>query len=691
MCAAWLTPVFAQTQAQGAFNAEQYKKALWMVTRMYGGQRSGVGPNWLIMEHTNPAYRTSFTQDADAGRNLEGGWFDCGDHVTFGHTFYYSAYMLAKAYDVFPTGFHDLYHGKDYSDYMESKDWSIAGGSPNGMPDLLEELKYATDWIIKATPDANTFYYEKGNGDYDHKKWVTAGYMSTLPVNEGGEPRPIYKNPNDGHMASLAAATMAVMSRIYRKYDPDYADLCLAHAKNAYGYAKPRKSQAAGAASGSFYGAAKHPVTTFVLAASEMFITTNDNTYKGDIVFTNDDQKNHGWALDYVNPHDLAIYAVSMALPDERDSNLSFMRTTFIDKYKNSVNSEKVSTVGGDWGALRYPANFAFAAGLYSKAANSTDFDQFIYNQVDYILGANTAKQSFVVGFCENCTKVASKPHHRNVFLNDQNVENKNGLTIPERNKYFGYLVGGTRASNSYVDDVENYQTTEGGLDYSAGLVGALAYVVSKLAPADTSKFGGGGTQSSMKIRISTSPDPNDASRFVSDTVSSSYPNFYAHVFNDDGTAFDISNLCGNVTWKIDGEVYSTGCAFTDTLARCAAIGCKRYTLTAEFYAKSTDRLPITASVFATDELVSVRYKAASLARNGYAISIRPSAVVFTAAEGRKITKLSVLNLKGRKIFGKVGAYSEIKWDSASRPKGMYVVKMTMSNGAVVQRNLLLK
>jgi hypothetical protein len=271
-------------------------------------------------------------------------------------------------------------------------------------------------------------------------------------------------------------------------------------------------------------------------------------------------------------------------------------------------------------------------------------------------------------------------------------------MTIPEKNKYFGYLVGGTRESNAYSESVTDYTTTEGGIDYNAGLLGALAYVVSKLAPADTSKFGKPPVQPTT-IQISTSDNPNDASKFVGDgdtiltTTIPQNPNFFVHVFDDEGTVLDISNLCENVTWKINGTFYNTGCTFTDTIPHCTAIGvgCYQYTLTAEFYGKSSDRQPITTSIFLTDEGVSVRYKATSLARNGYAINIRNNHVMFTAAEGRKITKLSVLNLKGRKVFGKAGAYSEIKWDSATRPKGMYVVIMTMNNGAVIQRNLLLK
>jgi hypothetical protein len=34
------------------------------------------------------------------------------------------------------------------------------------------------------------------------------------------------------------------------------------------------------------------------------------------------------------------------------------------------------------------------------------------------------------------------------------------------------------------------YAYDEGGIDYNAGLVGALGYIVSKVAPVDTSKFG---------------------------------------------------------------------------------------------------------------------------------------------------------------------------------------------------------
>jgi hypothetical protein len=477
----------------GDFTPEQYKRAAWMTTRFYGGQRSGIGPNWLIMQHENPAYRTSFTKDADGSRDLEGAWFDCGDHVTFGQTFFFSAYVLAKAYEAFPTGFHDLYTGLDYSDYVKNKDWDITGGEPNGIPDLLEEIKYATDWIIKAVPDANTFYYEKGNGQYDHKTWVTAGKMSTQKVEDGGEPRPIAKNPDDGHMASFAAAVLSLMSRLYAKYDPVYADVCAKHAEFAYNYAKPRKSQAVGAKTGGFYGAPKAPVLAFVIAAAEMFKTTANEKYLSDINADKNNIQTHNYGFDYSNFHDLAPYAIATCVPSLRDTMLQIMKKTFIDYYINSVNGEKVCTKGnGGWGALRYPANHALIAALYSRAMKITSYDQFIYDQVDYIMGSNNAKQSFITGFCAGCSKEPKLIHHRNFFLRDDNPkdEEKAKMEVPERNRFFGYLVGGKWVSTEYTESVTNYATTEGGIDYNAGLVGALGYIVSNVIPTDTSIMG---------------------------------------------------------------------------------------------------------------------------------------------------------------------------------------------------------
>ncbi|HNY32070.1 MAG TPA: glycoside hydrolase family 9 protein [Fibrobacteria bacterium] len=490
--------------AAGKLTAPDYQKALWITTRFYGGQRAGVGPNWLLMDQPN---KVSYIKDSADGRDLTGGWFDCGDFPLFGQSFFNSAYTLAKAYDAFPTGFPDQYHGFDYSDYAAAKDYTYAASQPDGIPDLLQELKYATDWIIKATPDANTFYFQKGQGDAgsygQHAHWVTSSYYSvTYPQINGGEKdkgRPIFKLGksngigdnvvNDGSMPSFAAATLAIMSRIYRKFDAKYADTCLAHAKIAFEFAK-KQSTTGGTAFGGFYSANNHMNDDIVTAATELFRSTNDGAYRTFAEGKKDGPKNHYYTYCYANNDDVAFYNLGkyLGMTDKWGS----LKSYFIDSYTSKATGEGgLSTIGDSWGFLRYPANQAFIVGLYAASEKSDAYDQFIYNQVDFILGANIAKQSFVVGFCAGCSKSPQWPHHRNVYLDDSDKMTA-VKGIPARNAEFGYLVGYTKdASGNFKESMTDYQQTEGGIDYNAGLVAALGYINSKLNPVDTSKFVG--------------------------------------------------------------------------------------------------------------------------------------------------------------------------------------------------------
>jgi hypothetical protein len=497
------------SQAQ-KFTPADYRKALWMTTRFYGAQRQGAGPNWLLMDHT---YKTSYMRDSIDGRDLRGGWHDCGDFPLFGQTFFYSAYMLLQAYDAFPTGFADQYHGFDYSDYEAAHDFTYAASVPDGIPDLLQEVKYATDWILKATPDAQTFYFQKGTGGSDdatpakpygeHEYWVTAGYLSAnhdaLHGGEKDKHRPIFRLGkssglpgevvvNDGSMPSFAAAALALMSVRYRKYDSAYADTCLAHARFAFDYAKGQTGTGGTGMTG-YYGGNDKMTDDIVTAASCMYRATGEQTFKDYAVSKKNFPLNKTYTLAYSTNDDVALYSgwQYAGIAAYKDS----LKTGYADRYKSKGTGESgLSTLGDAWGFLRYPANQAFLCGLYGKATGDTGYDAFIYHQVDYIMGSNPPKQSFITGFCSGCSRSVTTPHHRNVYLDDR--DSMNAIKgVPDRNREFGYLVGFTnKIADSLNQYINNYQQMEGGIDYNAGLVGALAYINSKLSPVDTSLFG---------------------------------------------------------------------------------------------------------------------------------------------------------------------------------------------------------
>jgi hypothetical protein len=300
-------------------------------------------------------------------------------------------------------------------------------------------------------------------------------------------------------MPSFAAAALALMSIHYRKFDPAYADSCLAHARMAFAYAKIQ-TKTGGTGMTGYYGGNASMNDDIVTAASCLYKASGESAFKDFAVSRKVFKLNKGYTLSYSDNDDLALYAgwQFAGMADYKDSLKQF----YADRYKSKGTGESgLSTLGDKWGFLRYPANQAFVASLYAKATSDTGYDQFIFNQVDYILGANPPKQAFIVGFCSGCAKTADWPHHRNVYLDDRN--NPKAIKgIPARNKEFGAMLGFTNliadSLNQYID---NYQQTEGGIDYNAGLVGALAYINSKLNPVDTSKFGPVGVRDRDPVR----------------------------------------------------------------------------------------------------------------------------------------------------------------------------------------------
>lgn len=467
-----------------ALKTEDYRKALWMATRFYGAQRSGAGPNWLLMGHGSGK---DFVNDADGDYNLAGGWHDCGDHVKYGQTQFYSGYLLLKAYAEFPQGFDDYYE-PDYAGYQQSGDFTWEGkkGKPNGIPDLLDEVRYATDFFIKCSRSESVFYHQVGDGNLDHKHWVTSVKMATMPEADGGQPRKVFKNPNDASMPSFCAASLAVMSRVYRKFDAAYSDLCLQHAKFAFAYAKAHPG-AIGTPDGGFYPANARWQDDYAAAAVELYKTTGDASFLEEAKGKAANVVNHNYTLCYNNNDDLAAYDLAQAGVSDKGTLVQ----TFADRYKGSVNSSGVGTIGDQWGRLRFPMNQTFVVGLAGKLKSATTVDPFAWKNIDYVLGSNASSLSFLVGFG---SKSAMRPHHRNVYLNDEDIKPNQAPAIPERNRQFGVMVGGTLNPSEFKDETDSYTFTEGCIDYNAGLVAALGYVLALTAPVDTGKFTGRGS-----------------------------------------------------------------------------------------------------------------------------------------------------------------------------------------------------
>src|SRR5262245_42699260 len=129
-----------------------YRSVLKHAVRMYFYQRAGfektaatAGADWAdAASHMRPgqdpqsrpweARRAPVKSDASQIKDLRGGWFDAGDYNKYTSWTAYTIIVLLRAYDESPSAFGD--------------DTGIAE-SGNGVPDILDEVKWALDWLAR--------------------------------------------------------------------------------------------------------------------------------------------------------------------------------------------------------------------------------------------------------------------------------------------------------------------------------------------------------------------------------------------------------------------------------------------------------------------------------------------------------------------------------------------------------------
>ncbi|MBO0799084.1 MAG: glycoside hydrolase family 9 protein, partial [Blastocatellia bacterium] len=130
-----------------------------------------------------------------------------------------------------------------------------------------------------------------------------------------------------------------------------------------------------------------------------------------------------------------------------------------------------VDTAG--WGALRYAANTAFLALVYSDNLDDPTLKQryhdFAVKQINYALGDNPRNSSYMVGFGN------SPPH--NIHHRTDHGSWSDNINEPTNNRHilYGALVGGPDTSDSYTDNRQDYTKNEVACDYNAAFTGALA------------------------------------------------------------------------------------------------------------------------------------------------------------------------------------------------------------------------
>ncbi|MGZ3144910.1 glycoside hydrolase family 9 protein [Lentzea chajnantorensis] len=449
-------PLVPGATAAPAFNyAEALQKSVWF----YDAQRSGKLP-----QDNRVSWRadSALRDGSDVGLDLSGGFYDAGDHVKFGLPFAFSMSMLAWG-------------------AVENR---AAYASSGQLQHLMSNLRWGTDWIIKAHPSPNVVYGQVGAGNPDHAWWGSAEVMPMA--------RPSYKVdascPGSDLAGEYAAAT-ASASMVFKDTDPAYAATLLTHAKQLYSFADTYRGKYSSCITdaASFYNSWSGYQDELVWGAIWLHRATGDASYlakaKTEYLKLSTEQqsteRSYKWTIAW-DDKSYGAYVLMAKLTGEQvyvtDAN------RWLDFWTTGYNGNRVRySPGGQavldsWGSLRYAANTAFAALVYSDWLSTRDstraktYHDFGVRQVNYALGDNPRNASYVVGFGTNPPR---NPHHRTAHGSWADTIQEPAVS---RHVLYGALVGGPSTNNdAYTDSRSDYVMNEVALDYNAGFTGALA------------------------------------------------------------------------------------------------------------------------------------------------------------------------------------------------------------------------
>lgn len=452
-----------------------YKDLFIKVAHSYTLQRSGEAIDdpalglKLSAGHLQDKTATVYFKD-DKGEkpiiDVSGGWYDAGDYGKYIPPAAITVAQLLLAYELRP----EFFRENPFLSDKEREVWKQAGEAP----DVLTEVKFELDWMLRMQREDGAVYHKVGGGGFP-------GFISPA---EDVQERTVYGMASYG--TALFVATTAMGARIYKQFDPSYAALLLKHSKKAQTWlnAHPaplyRYDEGQDAGSGPYDKRNDREERFWALA--ELLKTTGDRSYDKTIQREYADLQNgQSTLVSWVDGRLLGQWAIATATRTAsrgkgsavkaivQGANLVIAQAS-TDGYRSALSTHDYA-----WSSNK----FALAKGEILLLANelkpNSNYVSGAADQLHYVLGRNAMGLSYVTGVG---TRYPLQPHHR--------ISLSSGILVP------GLLVGGPNRegddpvlkkfvdqgispAKSYIDDMFSYACNEYAIDYNAPLFFTLA------------------------------------------------------------------------------------------------------------------------------------------------------------------------------------------------------------------------
>ncbi|XP_019177045.1 PREDICTED: endoglucanase 25-like [Ipomoea nil] len=476
---------------------DNYTLALHKALMFFNAQRSGKLPKHNnVSWRGNSCMRDGKSDDATIFKDLVGGYYDAGDAIKFNFPQSFALTMLSWSVI-------------EYSAKYE------AAGELNHVKDII---KWGTDYLLKTfNSSADTIdrvVAQVGSGDTADGSTTPNDHYCWMRPEDIDYDRPVFECHSCSDLAAEMAAALASASIVF-KDNKAYSQKLVHGARTLFKFSRDQRGRysAGGTEAAVFYNSTNY-YDEFVWGATWLYYATGNSSYL-QLATTPGIAKHAGafWGGKYygVMSWDSKLAGAQVLLSRLRlflspgypyeeilstfHNQTSIVMCSYLPLF-TSFNFTKGGLIQLNYGApqpLQYVANAAFLAALFSDYLAAADapgwycgpnfysvdiLRNFAESQIDYILGKNPRKMSYVVGFGNHYPKHV---HHRGASIPKNKVRYncKGGWKWrdskkPNPNILVGAMVAGPDAHDGFHDVRTNYNYTEPTLAGNAGLVAAL-------------------------------------------------------------------------------------------------------------------------------------------------------------------------------------------------------------------------
>ncbi|MEM7793146.1 MAG: glycoside hydrolase family 9 protein [Cyanobacteria bacterium P01_C01_bin.118] len=477
-----------------------YRDVLIAATRMFFYQRSGFAKEepFADARWTDGAAYIGPGQDSEARfvndkqnpaleKDMRGGWFDAGDtnkYVTFALT---PVHQLLSAYGQNP---------KIWTD-----DFNIPE-SGNGIPDLLDEIKFELDWLKRMQDDDGGAFIKLGNLDYGESAWIPSE-----------DKRPRYYGPKCSS-STIAIASMFAHAAWEMQSIPglsDYANDLQARALSAWNWyqVNPQETECdtGEIKSGDADMTPEEQLGTTVSAAVYLFALTGDlqfSDYLTQNIYASQPFNDSSWSRYYPYQGDALLFYAQLPNADDllKQEILTAFENTIVNNPEAYGNDDELDPFRAympddqyHWGSNQVKANYGNAnydpimMGL--NVAEWFDYTDRVAGTIHYFHGVNPLGMVYLTNMYEyGAEKSANEMYHQ--WLGQGVFEN--ALTS-ENGPAPGYVTGGANKNYSgdesfasippmkaYIDisdpKVPSWEFTEPGIYYQSSYIKLLSKFV---------------------------------------------------------------------------------------------------------------------------------------------------------------------------------------------------------------------